>query len=352
MRATPLTRYALATYALIVIYATLYPLAQWRVPTVDMFAFLAAPWPRYLTKFDVGANIAAYLPLGALLFASLPRRATITTMNTATFLGLLLSLILETLQSYLPSRIPSNVDVALNTLGTFGGAAIIALAHRRYGASAHALRAHWFRDGARADAGLALLGLWLVAQLNPEALLFGTGDLRDLFAAVPSTLLEPLIFVRIEALVSAANLVAVGLIAGALVRPGQRVGLTVMAVIIVALAIRTAAFAVLAGPDQAFAWYTPGASLGLAIGTVIVVACGRLGFGARLVMAGVLLMATTAIVNVAPGNPYIAAGLAIWRQGHFLNFNGLTWAVSAAWPFAALAFLLFAALRGVPRDET
>jgi hypothetical protein len=52
------------------------------------------------------------------------------------------------------------------------------------------------------------------------------------------------------------------------------------------------------------------------------------------------------LVNLAPENPYLVHSLAVWRQGHFLNFNGLTRLVSTLWPFAALAYVLAAAGRG------
>ena len=48
-------------------------------------------------------------------------------------------------------------------------------------------------------------------------------------------------------------------------------------------------------------------------------------------------------VNIAPENPYLAASLAVWRQGHFLNFNGLTRIVSSVWPFCALVVLMLLA---------
>jgi hypothetical protein len=51
------------------------------------------------------------------------------------------------------------------------------------------------------------------------------------------------------------------------------------------------------------------------------------------------------LVNLAPPNPYLAASLKVWQQGHFLNFNGLTRLVSAAWPFFALGYLIFLASR-------
>ena len=52
------------------------------------------------------------------------------------------------------------------------------------------------------------------------------------------------------------------------------------------------------------------------------------------------LMAGTVLVNLVPFNPYSAAALAIWRQGHFLNFNGLTRMAASFWPFLALPYLI------------
>ena len=65
----------------------------------------------------------------------------------------------------------------------------------------------------------------------------------------------------------------------------------------------------------------------------------------RLALAAVLIMAATVLVNLAPSNPYLAASLKLWEQGHFLNFNGLTRLVSALWAFAALAYLITLASR-------
>ena len=51
------------------------------------------------------------------------------------------------------------------------------------------------------------------------------------------------------------------------------------------------------------------------------------------------------LVNLAPPNPYSAAALAVWRQGHFLNFNGLTRWIATLWPFLTLPFLMLSARR-------
>ena len=66
---------------------------------------------------------------------------------------------------------------------------------------------------------------------------------------------------------------------------------------------------------------------------------------AVLLLAALALMAGAILVNLAPPNPYSAAALAVWRQGHFLNFNGLTRWVSTLWPFLTLPFLLLTSRR-------
>ena len=63
-------------------------------------------------------------------------------------------------------------------------------------------------------------------------------------------------------------------------------------------------------------------------------------FGGRSVMA--LLMAATVLVNLMPTNPYSVTALTVWRQGHFLNFNGLTRLIAALWPYLTLTFLVWA----------
>jgi hypothetical protein len=101
--------------------------------------------------------------------------------------------------------------------------------------------------------------------------------------------------------------------------------------------------------EDVYAWLTPGAQIGLAIGVVVALLGLALPRGARLVVAAMLIMAATVLVNLAPPNPYLAASLKVWQQGHFLNFNGLTRLVSTLWPFVALGYLMF--LAGTRADK-
>lgn len=347
-RASPLARYLLLVYALLVVYGSLYPLIGWRDQGLSPFAFLGAPLPRYFTWFDVALNVAAYFPLGLLaVLAVAPRATGIPAAAIATSGAVVLSILLEAAQSYLPDRISSNADLAANAAGAAIGSIVgVAIAgHLAAEAGLRRLRERLFGPGHAVDLGLVLVGLWLFTQLNPETLLFGNGDLRDLIASVPPELYPAETFMRIEAAVAAANMVAVALFVGALVAEGAAARRIAAAAIFAALAARTAAFAILFEPQAAFAWLTPGGAAGLALGVVASLAALALPRAWAVALCGLALMTATALVNLAPENPYLVHSLAVWRQGHFLNFNGLTRLVSALWPFAALAYVLAVAPR-------
>jgi VanZ family protein len=352
LRQSPLANFFLIVYVLLVVYATLYPLSGWRDPGGSAFAFIAAPWPRYVTAFDLGANFFGYLPYGVLcLLALRPRLATGAALLLAVVTAAVLSLCLEALQSYLPARIPSNVDVIANVAGAIAGGVVGAwLAPRLLGGGRlRGIRAAILAPGVAGDLGLTLIGLWLFAQLNPATLLFASGDLRDLISGSVERH-DAELYISVEAATAAANLVALALLVSAVVRPQAPIGRLAAALTGVGLVVKTVAFAIVMHAEHVFAWLTPGAQLGLGAGTVLALAALRLPPVPRLALAAMLLMAATVLVNLAPPNPYLAATLKVWEQGHFLNFNGLTRLVAAAWPFAALGYLVYlaAALRREP----
>ena len=348
-RGPRLPRVALAVYVLLVVYASLHPLSGWRDPGTSAFAFLAAPWPRWVTLFDVLSNVLGYLPLGALCAFALPQRwRGFTAIVAAASCGAALSISLEAAQTFLPARVASNLDVLANTAGALAGGIAGSLAAPWLLGTGPLKRMHaeMIIPGTEAELGLVLIALWLFAQLNPTTLLFGAGDLRDLLTDAAGPARTPRLFVSIEAFTAAGNFIAVSLLVSLLMRPAAPARAWLFGVLAAALAIRALAFAVLMPAEHPFAWLTQGAQLGLAIGAALMLAAVRLPRTARLAIAAVLLMAATVLVNLSPLNPYTAAMLKLWEQGHFLNFNGLTRWVSAVWPFAALAYLILLATRG------
>jgi VanZ family protein len=340
---SPLARYLLAAYTFLVVYASLHPLAGWTSRGANPLAFLQGPLPRHFTLFDVVTNGLAYLPFGFLcVLAVYPHRRGWSAALVAVLGGVFLSGSLEALQTYLPTRVASNLDFQLNVIGTVVGATCGAIVapHVLSANTLLAGRRAWFRPGARIDAGIVLIALWLFGQMNPDGFLFGMGKIYGLVEVDPSTQLPAELFIRVEAAVSAAHLVAMGLFVGALVNPNRPLWLVVVTVVVVGLAVRTGAFAMLFAPKNALDWITPGAWRGLAIGIVVLLLASRLSLRMRVSIATFVLIAATVLVNVAPDNPYTVHALQVWRQGHFLNFHGLTGIVAMAWPFLALAYVI------------
>jgi VanZ family protein len=345
-----LARYLFVAYLLLVVFASLHPFSGWRDRGLSAFAFLTASFNRPVPAFDLVVNVLGYIPLGFLaVLAAYPRLRGLAAFAFGFACLVLTSFALESLQLYLPTRTSSNLDLLANTAGGALGA-LAALAATRPLMDAgklDGLRGKLFLPGGRVDLGLVLLGLWLFSQLSPETLLFGAGDLRDLFKTPSGKLYPAEVFLRVEAGVACANGVAAGLLAACLVARNQPARGVVLMLMAAALATHALAFGFLVGPQEVFSWATPGALYGVAAAIALLMIAVALPRASQLPLVGFALLAATAIVNLAPANPYNTATFSLWQQGHSLNFNGLTRLVSVSWPFAAMLYLvLLAADRG------
>src|SRR5689334_5512154 len=97
--ASAFARIAFAVYALLVVYASLYPLEGWRDHGISPFAYLTSPWPRYVTAFDLAANVLGYIPFGFLCVLALhPRIRGFAGFVVALASAALLSIALEAAQ--------------------------------------------------------------------------------------------------------------------------------------------------------------------------------------------------------------------------------------------------------------
>ena len=336
-----LARALALVYSLLVIYASLHPLAGWHAGGAPLLDFLGAAWPRYFTRFDLAVNVAAYLPLGFLLVPALESRLKRGWAVLLAFsLGAALSLGMEVLQNFLPSRVPSNVDWGCNLAGTLLGA----LAGARWGRifADHGWLSRWRRRrilrGRRGDLGLILMGAWILTQLSPDGVFLGTGDLRSLLQLPTPLDYSARGFLVLEMAISGCGVLAAGSIAWQNQRePSPWLLGLLIALVIVA---RSLSVALYIGVDEALRWLTPGNLYGQAIGTMGLILVIKLPDWSQRIVAGSALLAATALVNLVPQNPYTEQSLIAWHAGQFLNFNGLTRLVSVLWPFAALAYLM------------
>jgi VanZ family protein len=354
-----MARAACAVYGLLLLYSGLAPWSGWRDLGIDALAYLSAPLPRYITHFDLSVNVIAYLPFGALLvLAFYPQIRGLLAIALAALAGLLLSGAIEAAQTFLPSRIPSNLDLLTNALGSVAGAVIAAPFAATLIDRSRLVewRHRWFER--HTTAALIALALWPAAQIFPEPMLFGNGDMRSSLGPLVNALggqwwqfdaeqFGPAEFVLAEAFVVASSLLAAGLaLCSVLQRKAPRYRILI-ALVLASLAVKTIGNAVQFGPERALAWLTPGAFGGIALAVLSLAAAtgGTRAWQSRL--AWVALAALLLAVNTIPENPYYLAQLQEWRQGRLLNFNELAGWLSTLWPLALAAGL---AMRRAVRD--
>lgn len=354
-------------YAVLIVYASLYPFADWRDQGIAPWAYLGAPWPRWWTGFDFGINVVGYMPFGFLgaiaILRSQPAMPVGRAVLRATAAGAAIAFTMETLQSYLPSRIPSNVDLGLNALGTLAGA-VLAAGTERFGVVARWQRArsNWFVDDARG--GLVLLALWPLALLFPAAVTFGLGQVFErVETAISEWLLDtpfidwlPVRQFELEPLVPGVELLCVML--GALVpcllgflitRPIARRAILLPLTLLAGVAATALSAALSYGPEHAWAWLSVPVQVGIAaalfVGILLVPAPRR--FCAALLL--IALVVHLSLLNQAPQSAYFAQTLATWEQGRFIRFHGLAQWLGWIWPFATLGYVLMA-LSSRPRS--
>lgn len=357
-RSSPLSRYVLAAYALLVAYASLYPFSGWQLRDVAPWAFVTAPLPQYLTRQDITLNALGYVPLGVLMAAALmPRLRNFGLIATVLLASSAFSFAMEALQTFLPLRISSNVDWGLNSAGALLGAVLATLLIPRLPAASriYAARHRWFtRD---ASFGLALLLAWPLAQLYPQPVLFGLGNAFTTFTDLAVQALEGLPMLAEwlrgwrpggltqpqQQMLPVLACATIGLLLGALAeRAANRSAraLCVLAVIAAGCATTTLSSAMSYGPVNAFAWLGPLSATPLLIGTTLACLlcllpprlCATLGLVAVLVMLG--------LINRLADDPYYTIALQAWQQGRWIRLHGVTEWLALAWPYAVALYLV------------
>ena len=336
-------------YGIAIAFASLQPFSPWIPPDPATPFGPFAPWPLRFTRYDVVANVIAYVPFGVFM-ALWPRRASPMARATlALACGFALSFALETLQMFLPPRDASLVDLAANSAGAlcggFAGASLVRADRTRRALSS--LRRAAFLPGKIGDLGLALLALWLVAQVNPGIPLFAvTFDAeRAMAGLVPSS--PDAALVLIEAAESAFQLLGVGLFLGLLLRERRYIGGAVLLLVGAALIAKSTAAMLMLKPSVWETWLKSGVSIGMTAGLLVLLAVIFLPRPVQIASCAIALLASLLlpVLGVDVPSPRAPLTLFNWRYGHLLNFNGLTQSVLLAWPILAAAWLFVLAGR-------
>jgi VanZ family protein len=360
--ASTFARVGLLMYAFLIVYASLYPFSNWHDIGLSFLAFLFMPMPHYWTGFDLAINVAGYAPFGMLVvFALYPVVRGAPAAVLAIFFGMLLTGSMEAVQTFLPNRISSNLDFLANLGGAAIGAGAGVLLSRAFFEDSRLLqlRRDWFIP--EAGRGMIVVGLWMLAQIYPQAHLFGHGQIlpviSEWLSALSDTPVDLTALLRRDTLPSiqeywlAETLITACGITGALLawscmmrKQAPRVAL-ILSVAVGALTVKLLANALLFTPAHALAWLTPGAKGGLLLGGLMIAGLTYAPPQAQRRLAVACLLVALVAINLVPDNPYFVATLQSWTQGKFLNFNGAARFLSLSWPFLAFWFLLHPAHR-------
>jgi VanZ family protein len=342
-------------YAVLIVYASLYPFENWRSQGVDWTAFLFAPWPKYWTGFDVLSNVLGYAPLGFIVTLALRRSARhLPAVILSLLAGSLLALSMESLQLFLPARVPSNVDWQLNTLGTLLGA-VCAWTLERFGFLDRwsRFRANWFLPEAKGS--LVLLALWPVALLFPAPVPMGLGQVleraEDALALhlqdtpwldwlpVREVELQPLLPIY-ESLCVCLGLLIPCMLAFSLVRLFYQKVVAWVLVLSLGVVATGLSAALTYGPVHAWGWISAPVQLALVVAALSAVPMMWLSEKLLQVLALVGLVLQLTMLNNASASAYFALTLQNWEQGQFIRFHGLIQWMGWLWPFVLLVFLM------------
>lgn len=336
-----LHRYLTAGYVLFIAYVSLTPFSGWQEQNLSFVDVLLAPLQQTYTGFDFLLNLLSYLPLGFLLAYMLRSRPPVAAVAIATLAGLALAALMEYTQIYLPSRVSSNSDLLSNTLGALCGA-ILALVVAKHVWFARIGNWHnkWFKHGRMSDFGLALLALWMFAQINPSLPMLGSVFVSEVarwkFDIVPAS---P--FNWRESAEVSLNLLLLGILLSTLLRERRHSMNALLLVLFGVTLLKFLAAAVLLKSWALLIWLNSEAVLGILIAILLLLVALRLALKWLIFYGGLAAGIYLALVlSLLLGSSSTAAQrLYHWHYIHMLNYNGLSQLAILLFPILLLGYL-------------
>ena len=327
-------------FMVLIVYGSLYPFADWVTPAGPLFAFLAM-MPGHVEKADLVQNVLAYMPFGLFVGAALmPARrsrhgatgATVAAMIVAVLAGAALSLAMESIQQFLPSRDPSLVDLLLNIGGTGVGALLAAMVrdHEAPGARLLALRSTILASGHLPNLMLAALALWALSQTSPLVPTFDPGKLRASLALLARAVRQPDSVMPLMALNYALALLGLGLMARLLVRAEHAALAWFAGLVGVVLALKIVVEGRQLSPE----------ALGGAAAAMACLALWRGGSPRAWAWGALAVLGSGFVVGElapAPGGGQVHPFNWIPLAGQMQSLNGLQNILELIWPFFAMA---------------
>lgn len=326
---------ALVVCTLLIGYASLYPFVPLRAPGSDLLAAFFLK-PRHFVSFDIWVNVLAYVPFGALAAYRFRLQGHRRPIVLALAVASALSLFLEACQLFIPTRVGTVFDVIANVAGA--GIGVLTLVEPGYSlvtVPLREMRDRLFVSGLWGDAGLVLVVLWLLAQLNPALPFFGAGNIVEGAEDRGDLALLHVIAV-------AMSICGFALFVSALMRGTEGSLRAVLVLLSIALWLKFAAGSFMLKPHFSVEWVSAGRVLGIVAGLVGFIPMRRLARLARIYLALVLVLAGALFSKIVGAYSAIDELLRVfsWPHGQLAGFATLTRFLHELWPFAAVVFLI------------
>jgi VanZ family protein len=367
----PTSAWSLASiYAVLIIYASLYPFQNWRNQELNPLEFLMAGWPHYWSAFDVVFNIVGYAPLGFFLTLGFLRTAkTQGSLLSATAAAMMLSLFMECLQSYLPARVPSLADWVFNTIGAgMGAMSSYWLEQLGFLDRWSRFRSRWFISASKGvSASLVLIALWPFCLLFPSAVPLGLGQIQARVQGVLHEWLSNTPFLDwlpnfevqaqplapgVEVVCVALGLLTPYLLGVAVIQKGWQRMVYLALVIGCAFLVTGLSTALSFGPTHAWSWMSVWVGSGLVLGLLLCLLTLRLDSSSCDVFLVIVITLQLFLINQKGVDAYLEQNLQTWEQGRFIRFHGLAQWLGWVWPFAVLALIFYKLARGLKRNNS
>lgn len=316
---------ALLAYVALLLYGSLYPFARWRATEESFWSLFFEPGR--VSRTDLLANLLLYVPLGWLLARSSAAGSSLRAYSIAALGGALVSLAVEYAQAFIPGRVSSIYDWALNVAGSVLGAWLSAFTwSRRFGSALDRV----VEPSATSKAAVIAVVIWVGAQLFPFVPSPDIGNLRAGLRPIAAVLRGSAPFSASQAVGYALAVFALCIVLESALRKRYRrvafVGLFFSCVLVskVPILTRQLSLEALLGAGLAFVAYPLLRNL-----------------HARFALAGSSIVGYVIVEQLrSAGGAATSAFNWVPFRGHLTNeLIGVTDILENSWPFLALAFL-------------
>lgn len=323
-------------YGILIAYVSLFPFINWHIPQGNPFAWAIGSLPHHISGKDAVVNVLAYIPFGILVSA-----CSLSGVNRqglclrVVFAGFCLSFAMETLQTLLPARNPSLVDLFTNT----SGAAIGAVLAQQFAKSAASgkclqnLQKEWLAPGSDKMIGAGILLLWALSRLSPFVpTLSRPGPIKGITPFL-FALQGKIPFNQSEAMVHCCYAVGLALMADAILHLEVRSFRLFAAFVSVVMMLRIFIFDGYLTLEVAVGYMA-------GIGVAVLIARGSISF--RLISAIGFLVAGIVLFEVRPGKMVDLYEKINWIPFRYHLDNtlaGVGLILEGIWPYSGLSLL-------------